>query len=169
MYRGFSFVACILLRYIITLSKYTCNRNWNSCYFILVFHNMFRPLRAIFRWNTTSITFLKCYRWYVPFLNVSIFCSLFRIKSQHFRTTSLEPIQSLIHCMVRYLFSGDKNARPWKSLFTFIYFQSQEICTPQYVPLAWRFNIIINPRFLRCVMHLNESFCKVHTWCWLFL
>jgi hypothetical protein len=33
----FIFVGCILLRNIITLSKYTCNRNWDSCYFILVY------------------------------------------------------------------------------------------------------------------------------------
>jgi hypothetical protein len=33
----FIFVGCILLRYTITLSKYTCNRNWDSCHFIPVY------------------------------------------------------------------------------------------------------------------------------------
>jgi hypothetical protein len=64
IYKTFIFVGCILLHYIITLSKYACNLNWNCYYFILVFHNMFRPLRAIFRWNTTSILLLKCHQYY---------------------------------------------------------------------------------------------------------
>jgi hypothetical protein len=36
-FKNFIFVGWILLRYIIALSKYTCNRNWDSCYFILVY------------------------------------------------------------------------------------------------------------------------------------
>jgi hypothetical protein len=59
----FIFVGCILLRYIIRISlKYTCNHNRE---FLLLFlflsvHNMFRPLRAILRWNTkTSFVFFE--------------------------------------------------------------------------------------------------------------
>jgi hypothetical protein len=55
----FIFVGCFLLRYIIALSKYTCSRNRNSHHFTSVFRNMFRPLQAIFRCNTTSIIHLK--------------------------------------------------------------------------------------------------------------
>jgi hypothetical protein len=36
----------------------------NSYYFILIFHNMFRPLWAIFKWNTTSIVLPKCCQYY---------------------------------------------------------------------------------------------------------
>jgi hypothetical protein len=62
--RGEILLSAIHKLIILALSKYTCNRNWNSCYFILVFHNMFRPLRAILRLNTTSVTLLKCHQYY---------------------------------------------------------------------------------------------------------
>jgi hypothetical protein len=55
----FILVGCILFRYIITLFKICLQSQLNySCYFI--FHNKFRPLRAIFKWNTISIFFPKC-------------------------------------------------------------------------------------------------------------
>jgi hypothetical protein len=42
--------------------KYTCDRNWEftGVTFILSVHNMFRPPRAILRWNTTtSLTYFE--------------------------------------------------------------------------------------------------------------
>jgi hypothetical protein len=42
--------------------KYTCDRNWEfiGVTFILSVHNMFRPLRAILRRNTTtSLTYFE--------------------------------------------------------------------------------------------------------------
>jgi hypothetical protein len=45
---------------------------YNFCYFIFsLFHNMFQPLRAIFRLNTTSFTFFE-----VPSITQRIRCSL---------------------------------------------------------------------------------------------
>jgi hypothetical protein len=47
----------------ITILICACNRNWNVFYFITIsYHNMFWPLRAIFKWNTISIIFLWCYK-----------------------------------------------------------------------------------------------------------
>jgi hypothetical protein len=49
------------IRIISTVFLFAYNRNWNVFYFIKIFyHNMFRPLRAFLRWNTTSIIFLWC-------------------------------------------------------------------------------------------------------------
>jgi hypothetical protein len=48
--------------------KYTRDRNWEfiGVTFILSVQNMFRPLRALLKWNTTNITYIfsKNHRYY---------------------------------------------------------------------------------------------------------
>jgi hypothetical protein len=51
-------VGCILLHnvHIRIFQTHTCNRNWEFfywCYYISLYYNLFRPLRAILRWIFT--------------------------------------------------------------------------------------------------------------------
>jgi hypothetical protein len=91
--RIFIFVGCILLRCIIALSKYTCNRKCNYCYFILVFHNMFRPssggiLHQSHFWSavntTTDPLFLYClpmwYKLFSTYLQFNIIWTEIKLK-----------------------------------------------------------------------------------------
>jgi hypothetical protein len=59
----YTFECCILLRFIQLILYDTVNRNKvsiyiNSLYFLFFTHYMFRPLRAILRWNILLIIFL---------------------------------------------------------------------------------------------------------------
>jgi hypothetical protein len=54
IYTNFIFLGCILLRnvHLRIFQTYARNRNWEFdwCYYISLYHNMFRALRAILRW-----------------------------------------------------------------------------------------------------------------------
>jgi hypothetical protein len=63
---------------ITTIFIYACIRNWNVLYYIITIfqHHMFRPLRAILRWNIKSIIFLWCYQCHTSFSVYCKFCCI---------------------------------------------------------------------------------------------
>jgi hypothetical protein len=62
--RSFIFVGCILLRYIITLSKYTCNRNWDSSLYFSLFTTCFGsygPSSGEIQYHLHFLKYHQCY------------------------------------------------------------------------------------------------------------